>query len=89
MTTYRLDDAPSHRVDPDGERLSGHYEAVFVTDDGERLRRFLTDKGRAAILRRMDGGQREFSGDEFSEFTVEPEMDALLAQTEHESGEGS
>ena len=89
MTTYRLDEAPSHRVDAAGERLSGHYEAVFVTDDGERLTRFLTDKGRAAILQRMDEGQSEFSGDELREFTVEPDMEVLLARTEHESGEGA
>jgi len=89
MTIYRLDDAPSHRVDGDDERLSGHYEAVFVTDDGERLTRFLTDKGRAAILRLMDEGRREFSGDELRDFTVEPDMDVLLARTEHEAGEGA
>ena len=89
MTTYRLDDAPSHRADGDDERLSGHYEAVFVTDDGERLTRFLTDKGRAAILRRMDEGQREFSGEDLRAFTVEPDMNVLVARTEHEAGEGA
>lgn len=89
MTTFRLDDSPSHHVDGEHERLSGHYEAVFVTDAGERLTRYLTDKGRVSILRRLDDGQREFSGDELRDFTVEPDMDVLVARTEHEAGDGA
>jgi hypothetical protein len=86
---YRIADEPSHVVDGDGTPLSGHYEVEFVTDGGERITRYLTDKGRAALLRRMDGGQRVFSAEEVRDFTTEPDLDELVARTKREAGEGS
>jgi hypothetical protein len=86
---YRLVDGPTHLMDEASDPLPGHYEAVFSTDRGERLYRYLTDKGRAEVLRSLDRGQREFSRQEFLDLTVEPEMDALTARMDREAGEGA
>lgn len=89
MTSYRLEVPPSNVVDEGSGPLPSHYVAEFISSEGERLQRFLTDKGRAAVLRRIDEGQLEFSPDEVQDFTVEPDIEALVAQMERESGEGA
>ncbi|MGZ4113537.1 MAG: hypothetical protein ACXVQU_00825 [Actinomycetota bacterium] len=88
VTTYRIEDEPTF-VRDDGEGpLPGHYEAVFVRD-GERIERYLTDKGRAEILRAMENGPAELSRDEFETHSVEPSLNALLQRMEREGGEGA
>ena len=87
MDTYRLDEEPPYVLDDAGP-LPGHYEAEFTNADGTRLLRYLTDKGRAEVLRRIGGGEGEFTQDELLEWTVAPDMDRLLAQMDAESGEG-
>ena len=89
VTTYRLEEKPVYVLDESNAPLPGHYEVKLSTKDGDRVRRFLTDKGRAAVLRLMDEGRREISFTELREFTVEPDINALLARMEHESGEGA
>ena len=89
MTTYRLDEKPVYILDESDGPLPGHYEVEVSTDDGDRVRRFLTDRGRAVLLRLMDAGRQEISSTELREFTVEPDIDALVARMEHESGEGA
>ena len=86
--TFRLPAEPSHVLDPPGSPLSGHYEAVFLTDAGDEVRRFLTDKGRTAILRMLADGTDRFDADALSEHTVEPDLEELLARMDAESGEG-
>lgn len=86
-TTYRLDHEPTHVLDEGGGRLPGHYEVEFETRD-QRVLRYLTDKGRAEVLRRMGEGRREFTEEEVRELTVEPDIDMLVAQMEREAGEG-
>ena len=89
VTTFSMEGPPTHVVDEESGPLPGHYEAVFTTEGGKRMRRYLTDKGRAAVLRRLDDGQHEFSEDELRDFTEEPDVEALVARMEHESGEGA
>lgn len=89
MTSYRLEGAPTSVEDEGSGPLPSHYVAEFTTSEGELVRRYLTDKGRAAVLRRVDGGQRVFSSDEMELFTVEPDIDTLVARMEEESGEGA
>jgi hypothetical protein len=87
--TYRLEDGPTHVPDAVDEALPGHYEAGFRAADGSVVQRYLTDKGRAWLLRRLDEGDAELSDEELQERTVEPDLDALIARMEHESGEGA
>jgi hypothetical protein len=87
MTTYRLDHEPTHVLDEGNGPLPGHYEVEFAAGGG-RMLRYLTDKGRAEVLRRMGEGKREFTEDEVRELTVEPDIDMLVAQMEREAGEG-
>ena len=89
MASYRLEGAPTSVDDEGSGPLPSHYVAEFTTASGEGVRRYLTDKGRAAILRRMDGGQLVFSPDEVRDLTVEPDMNALVARMQEESGEGA
>jgi hypothetical protein len=89
MTSYRLEGRPTSVRDEDSGPLPSHYVAEFTTTDGQRVRRYLTDKGRAAVLRRIDDGQHVFSPDEVEDFTVEPDIEALVARMERESGEGA
>ena len=89
MTSYRLEGPPTNVVDERSGPLPSHYVAEFTTSEGERVRRYLTDKGRAAVLRLMDEGQRAFSREEVQELTVEPDIEALVARMERESGEGA
>jgi hypothetical protein len=88
VTTYRIDERPRFVREDDG-RLPGHYEAVFVRDDGERIDRFLTDKGRAEILRALEEGRAELSAEEFETHSVAPALDALLERMDREAGEGA
>ena len=89
MTTYRLEDGPTHVADGEGEELPGHYEAEFRAPDGTVVHRYLTDKGRAWLLQVVDGGRRELSPDELRRNTVPPDLDELVAKMEHESGDGA
>ena len=89
MPAYRLEDGPTYVLDdPDGP-LPGHYEATFRASDGSAVHRYLTDKDRTWLLRRVDDGDRELSEDELESFTVAPDLDSLVAKMEHESGEGA
>ena len=88
MGTYRIDEEPRFVREDDGP-LPGHYEAVFVRDDGERIERFLTDKGRAEILRALEQGPAELTEDEYEAHSVEPALDALLERMDSEGGEGA
>ena len=89
MTDYRIADEPQFVRHGADAPVSGHYEAVFVRDDGERVRRFLTDKGRAEILRAMESGPAELSVETFERCSVEPTMEALLGRMDREAGEGA
>jgi hypothetical protein len=74
--------------DGDDGPLAGHYEARFTSDDGATITRYLTDKGRAHLLRVMEE-RRILSGDEVREHTVEADIDALVARMDREAGEGA
>jgi hypothetical protein len=89
MTTYRIEIEPAFVEDGDGAPLPGHYEAEFTTERGERVRRFLTDKGRAEVLRAMELGPASLSADELDEHTVEPDLDALVRRMSIEGGVGA
>jgi len=68
--------------------LPGHYEATFRTRDGVVLERYLTDKGRAALLRILDEGRRVLDEREFTDLTTAPTLEHLLAAFDAEGGEG-
>lgn len=87
--TYRLEDGPTHVTDPERASLPGHYEAAFRGSDGTVVHRYVTDKGRAWLLHRIDDGGPELSEDELHDRTVEPNIEALVARMEHESGDGA
>ncbi len=89
MTVFSLREGPAHVVDDDDAPLPGHYEVEVWTADGEPLRRFLTDKGRAEVLRLMDEGARELSEEELHDLTTEPNLAALVARMGREAGEGA
>jgi hypothetical protein len=88
MTTYTLQDGPTHVTLQGPSLLSGYYSVAFTTDDGARMTRYLTDKGRATMLERIDADQRQFSEEELEEMTVEPDLKALEARFDAEAGEG-
>lgn len=87
--TYRLPAEPSHVLDPEDAPVPGHYEATFVAEDGEQVRRYLTDKGRTAVLRMLAAGAERFTRGELEEHTVEPDLAELVARMDAESGEGA
>jgi hypothetical protein len=89
MTIYTLGQEPRYVRDRGQSPLSGFYRAEFTTSRGDRLVRYLTDKGRAEVLRRMEAGQREFSEEELQRWTVEPDLELLEARTVAEAGEGA
>jgi hypothetical protein len=89
MPTYRVEDGPNHVIDDEPAPIPGHYEAVFRASDGTSIRRYLTDKGRAELLVRLDEGDHEFSADELRLFSVVADLDSLVARMEHESGDGA
>jgi hypothetical protein len=75
-------------LDPDDGELPGHYRAEFRATDGSLVQRYLTDKGRARLLRWIDEGGKELSDDLLRDLTVEPDLESLVARMEHESGDG-
>ena len=85
--TYVLENGVRHVVDDERSDLSGHYEATF-SSDGERVERFLTDKGRAELLRLVDAGQRSFTREELDWLTTPPSFDDLLEAMDGEGAEG-
>jgi hypothetical protein len=89
LTTYRIDGDPTHVLDDRDAPLPGHYEVELIAPDGSRVRRFLTDKGYAALLRMIGEGRRQLSGDDFEVHTVEPDLDALVGRMDREAGEGA
>jgi hypothetical protein len=89
VTTYRLVEGPTRVLDTGEGRLPGHYAAEFTSGHGASLLRFMTDKGRGELLRRIDAGQRAFSLAELEKLTVAPDLQALETRTEAESGEGA
>jgi hypothetical protein len=89
VTTYRIDGEPTFVRDPDDGPLPGHYEAGFTSSDGRRIRRYLTDRGRAELLRTLEEGDRALTQDEFDDLTVDANLDALVERTEIEGGVGA
>jgi len=89
MHTFTIREGPSHVAHEGAGMLSGFYRAEFVDENGEPLPRYLTDKGRAELLRRVDEGQREFSETEIEEMSVAPNLVALEERTDREAGEGA
>ena len=85
---YELEDGPRFVHDDDDAPLPGHYEATFRTDDGEVVERYVTDKGRAELLRMADDGRRTLDEQEFTDLTTAPTLDDLLAALDAEAGEG-
>ncbi|MEX1263060.1 MAG: hypothetical protein WEE66_03840 [Actinomycetota bacterium] len=84
----RLLDGPRHVTHEDRSELPGHHEATFATTDGERLDRYLTDKGRAELLRLVDAGQHAFTREELEWLTTEPTIEALMVSMAGEGAEG-
>jgi hypothetical protein len=90
MTAYVLLEGPSHERHHGSSLLSGFYRAEFArTPDGQRVTRFLTDRGRATMLHRVDRGQHEFSEEELEQMTVAPDIHVLEARYDAEAGEGA
>ena len=86
---YRLLDGPRHVTHDDRSELPGHHEATFAPSEGEPFDRYLTDKGRAELLRSVDAGQHAFTSEELDWLTTEPTMAALLASMAEEGAEGA
>jgi hypothetical protein len=86
---YRLIDGPRHVTHEDRTELPGHHEATFETAAGQRLDRYVTDKGRAELLRLVDAGQETFTGEEMRWLTTEASLEALLASMAGEGAEGA
>jgi hypothetical protein len=89
MRAFTIKEGPTYLAHEGPGLLSGFYRAEFVDENGEPLRRYLTDKGRAELLRRVDDGQREFSQTEIEEMSVTPSLEALEERTDKEAGEGA
>jgi hypothetical protein len=89
MTTYRIVDMPTFVEAGDETPMPGYYRAAFTTERGDRVVRFLTDKGRAEILRTVDRGRRAFQPDEVEAWSVEPNLSALERRAADEGGEGA
>jgi len=86
---YELLDGPHHVLNEEQSALPGHYEAVFAAPTGDPLKRYLSDKGYAGLLRLVDAGQRSFTRDELEGLTTPPSIEDLLATMQAESGEGA
>jgi len=89
MATYTLVEGPQDARAPEETPLASYHRAVFSTDDGDLVTRFLSDKGQAEILRRRGEGERTFTLEELERWTVPPDMDELLARYDAEAGEGA
>jgi hypothetical protein len=87
-STFRLSE-PVHVRNDDDAPIPGHYEIDVVGPDGASARRFLTDKGRAEVLRLLDAGRHDVSEQELGDLTVEPDLGALLERMDREGGEGA
>ena len=87
--SYRLLHGPRHVTHDDRSGLPGHHEATFAPSDGEPFDRYLTDKGRAELLRSVDAGQHAFTSEELEWLTTEPTMAALLASMAEQGAEGA
>jgi hypothetical protein len=85
---YELEGEPRFVRDDDSSPLPGHYEATFRTDDGVVVERYVTDKGRAALLRISDHGRRVLDEREFIGLTTAPTLEHLLAALNADGGEG-
>ncbi len=89
VTTYRVRGRPRFVRDRPGGPIAGHYEGEFIDADGHRLHRYLTDRGRAEILRLLERGERELSKQDFDDLTVEPTLESLVVQMEREGAVGA
>ena len=87
---YTIVDGPEHVRAPKDWPIPGYYRAAFTPPDGDvRIERFLTDAGYGAVLRRTGEGGDVLSAEEFEDWTVAPDADALLARYEAEAGQGA
>jgi hypothetical protein len=89
VTSYRVLGEPRFVRDETDDPLPGHYEAAFADADGRPILRYLTDRGRAEILRLIEDGDRAVSQEEFDDLTVDPSLDALVARMEREGAVGA
>lgn len=87
--TYRIVDGPRHVTHEDRSELPGHYEATFGTAAGEPFDRYVTDKGRAELMRLIDAGQQTFTPEELEWLTTEPTIEALSTSMTGEGAEGA
>jgi hypothetical protein len=88
-TRFEPVEGPEHVSAPEGTALPGYYRAVFVSDSGETLERYLTDGGRAEVLRRKGDSDPTLSSEELQEWTVVPDLAALEARYRAEAGQGA
>jgi hypothetical protein len=89
VTTYRVLGEPRFVRDESGDPLPGHYEAEFAGTDGRSVLRYLTDRGRAEVLRLLDEGEVALSDEEFDDLTVDASLDALVARMGREGAVGA
>lgn len=87
--SYVVIDGPSHVAGGSGDELPGHYEVHFRSPDGTVSERYLTDKGRAALLRLIDEGQGTFTHTEVEDLSTPATIEDLLATMVAESGDGA
>jgi hypothetical protein len=85
---FRFVEGPT-AVRQSGDDVPIRYEARFMTPEGSTIVRFLTDKGRAQMLRALDDGRGSFSSQELVDMTVVPDEDRLRARIVKEGGEGA
>lgn len=86
---FTLVDGPAHVPAPDDSPLAGWYEAVFATVDGQQIRRYLSDTGRAKVLTRRGEGLIDFTAEEFDLWTAPPDADAIESRYDAEAGQGA
>lgn len=89
MELYEIVDAPELVPHEGASLLAGYYRAEFTDGSGGSITRFLTDKGRTEVLRRIDDGQRSFTPKDLEELTVPPDVAALEERMDREAGEGA
>lgn len=86
---FTLVDGPAHVRAPEDSPLPGWYEAVFATVDGRRIRRYLSDAGRAKVLVRRGEGLIDFTAEEFDLWTAPPDAEAIESRYDAEAGQGA